>query len=96
MAKDFKYEPGPNEFQMDEDTANVLRYMVQNFRNVKTQQDAVMGAVLAYIGKHKYEYPITQKTQFKISDDYKTLTLSEVEPKKQPQPEGGDAVKPAS
>lgn len=64
MSKDYK------EFGLDDVTRNVIHQISQN-------NQATMAILLSYIA-HNFNYNVTERTQFELSPELKTLKISEL------------------
>lgn len=74
MAKDEAQEtPKGKEFGLKPIESNILAGMRQ-------QMDGITSLILSYIAVDRLAYEVKQTTQFTISPDFKTLTITEVEP----------------
>lgn len=61
-----------NEYQLSPADSNLLVY-------IKNHQDAIFSGVLSTIALDRLKYNVTDKTQFKISEDFSKITITELE-----------------
>jgi len=60
------------EYNLKPSDSNLIMYM-------RRQCDAIMSGLISNIAMDRLGYTVTEKTQFSLSDDYATITITEAE-----------------
>lgn len=67
-------------YSLKEQDTNLLIFMARQRNDIIQNAQAIMSGVLSSIASDKLGYKVTENTQFKLSDDYKTVEVTEVAP----------------